>query len=104
MTEIIDLVVWDVAEIIDDFYESVDDINEIESVDDILRNLPFAGDELDYAYDFLENEYNIDEINDKLIAAYNDDETMDAKVETIDRIIRLTCKVLFLRWSLSKQK
>ena len=41
----------DAEDIINEFYESVDDINQMQSVKDILRNLPF--EDYDYVYNFL---------------------------------------------------
>ncbi|KAK8848072.1 hypothetical protein M9Y10_019128 [Tritrichomonas musculus] len=75
-------------EFINDFYRSVDDINEIETVEDILNNLPFEEDE-DYedAVEMLDYLYGIDDINKRLTAAYNDDEAMDDKITTIDVIL-----------------
>ncbi|KAK8882384.1 hypothetical protein M9Y10_013808 [Tritrichomonas musculus] len=75
-------------EFINDFYRSVDDINEIETVEDILNNLPFEEDE-DYedAVEMLDYLYGIDDINKRLTAAYNDDEAMDVKIATIDVIL-----------------
>lgn len=46
-TETIDLVVWDAEEIINDFCESVDNINKIGSNEDIFRNLPFEDGDID---------------------------------------------------------
>ncbi|KAK8895935.1 hypothetical protein M9Y10_013821 [Tritrichomonas musculus] len=75
-------------EFINDFYRSVDDINEIETVEDILNNLPFEEDE-DYedAVEMIDYLYGIDDINKRLTAAYNDDEAMDVKIATIDVIL-----------------
>ena len=74
---------------IDGFYDYVDDINCIQSVDDILEYLREYLDSVDIDRDF--NVHNIIDldIDENLSAAYYDDEAMDLKIETINNIIRL---------------
>ena len=72
---------------IDGFYDYVDDINCIQSVDDILEYLREYLDSVDIDRDF--NVHNIIDLDENLSTAYYDDEAMDLKIETINNIIRL---------------
>ena len=78
-----------IESIIDGFYDYVDDINRIQSVDDILEYLHEYLDSVDIVRDF--NVCNVIDydIDENLSAAYYDDEAIDLKIETINNVI--TC-------------
>ena len=85
--------------IIEDYHEWIadrDDLSNIMSVDDLLESLRDYLNDTNYESEFnldnIINYYNIDdfdELNDRFIASYDNDDEMDSKIELIDNIIKL---------------
>ena len=76
-----------------DFYEWLDDLFKIQSVNSLLKLIiEFIEKEVDFNTNNLFEWYDIESFSDldeDLCAAYDDDVAMDPKIETIDNIIRL---------------
>ena len=83
----------EIENIIDGFYNHIDDINNIQCVDDLMESLHEylitinADRDLNVCNILSIDE--IDDVDDYFNAPYDDDEAMDLKIETIDNCIRL---------------
>ena len=85
--------------IIEDYHEWItdrDDLSNIMCVDDLLESLRDYLNDTNYESEFnldnIINYYNIDdfdELDDRFIASYDNDDEMDTKIELIDTIIKL---------------
>ena len=100
MTEI-EFTVEPIELAIEDFFE-YHDFDRIQCVDDLMEQLHDylndVGLDRDFNLDNIINYYNIDdldELDDRFIANYDNDDEMDSKIELIDTIIKL---VLINEW------
>ena len=85
--------------IIGDYHKWIadrDDLSNIMSVDDLLESVRDYLDDTNYESEFnldnIINYYNIDdfdELDDRFVASYDNDDEMDSKIELIDTIIKL---------------
>ena len=94
MTEI-EFTVEPIELAIEDFFEYLD-LDRIQCVDDLMKQLHDYLDDVgldrDFNLDNIINYYNIDdldELDDRFIASYDDDDTMDKKIELIYKCIEL---------------
>ena len=94
MTEI-EFTVEPIELAIEDFFE-YHDLDRIQCVDDLMEQLHDylndVGLDRDFNLDNIINYYNIDdldELDDRFIASYDDDEAMDKKIQLIYKCIEL---------------
>ena len=83
----------EIESIINGFYNHVDNINSIPCVDELIESLHkyliAINTDRDLNVCNILSIDEIDDVDDYFDAPYDDDETMDLKIETIDKCIRL---------------